>query len=113
MGYLFFSILLYALNNVLWKRSLENGSISFLMAYRAVFTSLITAVCIVVLDIEWISNAELWRISTGSFIGVIGLICMLLVMKRASLQWVGIYNLLGVFFATVYLVFVKHISVYV
>jgi drug/metabolite transporter (DMT)-like permease len=113
MGYLFFSILLYALNNVLWKRSLENGSVSFLMAYRAVFTSLITAVCIVVLDIEWISNAELWRISTGSFIGVIGLICMLLVIKRASLQWVGIYNLLGVFFATVYLVFVKHISVYV
>lgn len=113
MGYLFFSILCYALNNVLWKKSLEKGSVSLIMTYRAFFTSLITVFGVVVLDLEWMSNAELWRITVGSFIGVVGLVCMLLVIKRASLQWVGIYNLIGVFFATIYLVFVKHISIYV
>ena len=40
MIYIFLSILLFALNNVLWKKNLQNCSVTFLVGYRALFTSI-------------------------------------------------------------------------
>ena len=104
MIFIVLSILLFSYNNVLWKKNLKATSIPFLVAYRAFFTSTISiGFLLVFFTIEHISISDFIKITTGSLFGVLGLFSMLAVIKKASLQWLGIYNLLGVIFTILYL----------
>jgi Ca2+/Na+ antiporter len=103
MVFILLSVLLFSYNNVLWKKNLEAISIPFLVAYRAFFTSTISlGILLVFFTIETISISDFTKITIGSLFGVLGLFCMLSVIKKASLQWLGIYNLLGVVFTILY-----------
>jgi drug/metabolite transporter (DMT)-like permease len=98
------SVLLFSYNNVLWKKNLKATSIPFLVSYRAFFTSTISiGFLLIFFTIAHISIADFIKITTGSLFGVLGLFSMLAVIKKASLQWLGIYNLLGVVFTILYL----------
>ena len=104
MIFIMLSVLLFSYNNVLWKKNLKVTSIPFLVAYRAFFTSTISiGFLLIFFTIEHISIADFIKITTGSLFGVLGLFSMLAVIKKASLQWLGIYNLLGVVFTILYL----------
>lgn len=104
MIFIILSVLLFSYNNVLWKKNIEATSIPFLVAYRAFFTSTISiGILLIFFTIENVSISDLIKITTGSLFGVLGLFSMLTVIKKASLQWLGIYNLLGVVFTILYL----------
>ena len=104
MIFIMLSVLLFSYNNVLWKKNLKATSITFLVAYRAFFTSTISiGFLLFFFTIEHISVSDFIKITTGSLFGVLGLFSMLAVIKKASLQWLGIYNLLGVVFTVLYL----------
>ena len=104
MIFIVLSVLLFSYNNVLWKKNIKATSISFLVAYRAFFTSTISiGFLLLFFTIEHISISDFIKITTGSLFGVLGLFSMLAVIKKASLQWLGIYNLLGVVFTILYL----------
>ena len=109
MIYILLSIVLFAINNVLWKKNLDHTSVLFLISFRALFTSLISVLIIVLFyDITTISLSNLYKISLGSLLGAIGLICMLTVVKKTTLQWLGIYNLIGILFTSIYLWFYEN-----
>ena len=104
MIFIMLSVLLFSYNNVLWKKNIKATSIPFLVAYRAFFTSTISiGFLLLFFTIEYISISDFIKITTGSLFGVLGLFSMLAVIKKASLQWLGIYNLLGVVFTILYL----------
>ncbi len=113
MIYIFLSILLFSLNNVLWKKNLQDCSVPFLVGYRALFTSL-GAITITLYTNEFSSlfNLPLYRITLGSIFGVLGLFCMLIVIKKAPLQWLGIYNIVSIIFTALYLHFFEKIPVF-
>ena len=74
------------------------------MAYRSFFTSVISLIYIwLFVDISLISFTEFSKVTLGSVSGVLGLFCMLFALKNISLQWIGIYNLIGVIFTALYL----------
>ena len=109
MIYIFLSILLFALNNVLWKKNLQNCSVPFLVGYRALFTSIgSTVVLLYLYGFTIYQNQPLGRITLGSLFGVLGLFLMLTVIKKAPLQWLGIYNLLGIVITAFYLFYFEN-----
>jgi uncharacterized membrane protein len=98
---------------VLWKKNLQTVSIPFLVGYRAFFTSLISCVLVIYFyDFQDLFSLPHVKITLGSIFGVLGLFCMLTVIKHAPLQWLGIYNLIGVVFTAVYLFIVEKIAVF-
>ena len=104
MIFIMLSVLLFSYNNVLWKKNIKATSIPFLVAYRAFFTSTISiGFLLLFFTIEYISISDFIKITAGSLFGVLGLFSMLVVIKKSSLQWLGIYNLLGVVFTILYL----------
>ncbi len=113
MIYILLSILFFALNNVLWKKNLQQCSVSFLIGYRALFTS-VGAVIILLYTygFDILIDQPLFRITLGSIFGVLGLFCMLIVIKKAPLQWLGIYNLVGIVFTAFYLYFFENTPIF-
>jgi uncharacterized membrane protein len=104
MLFIILSILLFSYNNVLWKTNLKFIPITFLVSYRAFFTSTISLIILFTFfSIDNITITGFFKITLGSLFGVIGLFSMLSVIKKASLQWLGIYNLVGVIFTILYL----------
>jgi drug/metabolite transporter (DMT)-like permease len=113
MIFILISILLFSLNNVLWKKNLQTVTIPFLVGYRAFFTSLISCgLVFYYYDFQELLSLPYFKITIGSVFGVMGLFCMLTVIKNAPLQWLGIYNLIGVVFTAVYLFFVEKIVLF-
>lgn len=113
MIYIFLSIIFFGINNVLWKKNLQECSVPFLVGYRALFTSIgSTIVLIYTYGIDIYNNQPLFRITLGSILGVLGLFCMLIVIKKAPLQWLGIYNLVGIIFTAFYLYFLENIPIF-
>lgn len=113
MIFILLSIFLFSLNNVLWKKNLQTVSIPFLVGYRAFFTSLISCVLVIYFyDFQDLFSLPHVKITLGSVFGVLGLFCMLTVIKHAPLQWLGIYNLIGVVFTAVYLFIVEKIALF-
>ena len=103
MHFLLFAVLLFSFNNVLWKKNIGKSSIEFLVAYRAVFTTFFSWGALFLILPEFsISSSDYLKITAGSILGTIGLFSMLLFLKKSSLQWVGIYNLIGIAITTVY-----------
>ena len=112
MIFILLSILFFSFNNVLWKKNLEDTSISFLISYRAFFTSLISLILFLTTsDFNNIINSSIIKITVGSIFGAIGLYCMLFIIKKSSLRWIGIYNLLGIVFTATYLYFYENIEI--
>lgn len=112
MIFILLSILLFSFNNVLWKKNLKDTSISFLISYRAFFTSIISLILFLTnSDFNNIINSSIIKITVGSIFGAIGLYCMLFIIKKSSLRWIGIYNLFGVIFTGIYLHFFENIEI--
>ncbi len=113
MMYLLISIVLFALNNVLWKKNLQQCSVPFLVSYRALFTSLGSfALLIYIYGFNIYQNQPLGKITLGSLFGVLGLFLMLIVIKKAPLQWLGIYNLLGIIITAFYLYYFENTPIF-
>jgi len=76
----------------------------FLVTYRAFFTSSFAFLIILFFyQIQHFNNWDILKITLGSSLGVLGLFCMLHVLKKESLQWIGVYNLIGIVFTSLYL----------
>ena len=103
MSFLLAAVFLFSLNNVLWKKNITNSSTEFLVCYRATFTSLFSWSALFLLLPEFsVSISNYLKITLGSVLGTIGLFSMLFFLKKSSLQWVGIYNLIGIAITTLY-----------
>ncbi len=112
MLFIFFAIILFSLNNVLWKKNLKTTAVTPLMAYRALFTTLFALTYVLFLEeTHTITSHEFIKMSIGSLSGALGLFCMLFALKHVSLQWIGIYNLVGVVFTAMYLIIFDNFSV--
>ena len=104
MIYSILGVLLFSFNNVLWKKNLRTSNVFFLVTYRAFFTSSFAFLIILLFyKIQHFNNSDILKITLGSSLGVLGLFCMLHVLQKESLQWIGIYNLIGVVFTSLYL----------
>tara|TARA_B110000046_G_C13026009_1_gene414126 strand:+ start:2227 stop:3078 length:852 start_codon:yes stop_codon:yes gene_type:complete len=112
MIYIIIAILLFSLNNVLWKKNLVSISIALLMTYRSFFTSsLAIGILVYFHDLKDFSIDQILKTSLAASLGIIGLFCMLTIFKKASLQWVAIYNLLGIGFTILYLWIFKELNI--
>lgn len=108
MLYILLSIFLFSFNNILWKKNLEKVNIIFLVSYRAFFTSIIAFVLANYFNsFNLFTLSQFVKVTIGSIFGVIGLLCMLTVIKKASLHWLGVYNLIGVIFSSSYLIWIE------
>jgi drug/metabolite transporter (DMT)-like permease len=104
MIYSILGVLLFSFNNVLWKKNLRTSNVFFLVTYRAFFTSSFAFLIILLFyKIQHFNNSDILKITLGSSLGVLGLFCMLHVLKKESLQWIGVYNLIGIVFTSLYL----------
>lgn len=111
MIYILLSILLFSLNNVLWKKNLEYLNTIYLISYRSLFTFLLSIILAFYFNsFTSVTPLIFAKVTIGSVLGFIGLLCMLTVIKKASLHWLGIYNLIGILFTTCYLIFVEHLE---
>ncbi|MFT6152011.1 MAG: drug/metabolite transporter (DMT)-like permease [Flavobacteriales bacterium] len=112
MFYLILAIILFSFNNVLWKKNIQITSISFLIAYRSFFTVFITCVILFLfIETEQVTQFDHLKITIGSIFGVIGLFSMLSVLKKSSLQWIGIYNLIGVGYTSLYVLIFEDLEI--
>ncbi|MFT6699979.1 MAG: putative membrane protein [Porticoccaceae bacterium] len=112
MIYIIIAILLFSLNNVLWKKNLVSISIALLMTYRSFFTSsLAIGILVYFHDLTDFNIDQILKTSLAASLGIIGLFCMLTIFKKASLQWVAIYNLLGIGFTILYLWIFKELDI--
>tara|TARA_B110000908_G_C10236141_1_gene443427 strand:- start:88 stop:948 length:861 start_codon:yes stop_codon:yes gene_type:complete len=112
MTYLIIAIILFSFNNVLWKKNLATISVGLLMTYRSFFTSILAvSILFYFHDVTEFSFIQISRTFTAAILGVIGLFSMLTVFKKASLQWVAIYNLLGISFTILYLWLFKELDI--
>jgi drug/metabolite transporter (DMT)-like permease len=99
------SAFMFAFNNILWKQKLIEVKTNTLISYRAIFTSSIAIVLTLILCESFTFNVlDFIKISSGSIMGFIGLWCMLIVIRNTSLQWLAVYNLVGVVLNAVYLI---------
>jgi len=104
MHFLLLAVILFSFNNVLWKKNIGKSSVEFLISYRAIFTTIFSWVALFILLPEFsVTPTDYLKITAGSILGVIGLFSMLLFLKKSSLQWVGIYNLIGILITTFYI----------
>ena len=112
MIFLLLSILFFGFNNVLWKKNLEQLDFLFLVSYRALFTSILSIIiALSVTSFDTVTISILFRVTLGSIFGVIGLLCMLSVIQKASLHWLGIYNLMGIGVTTCYLIVYENFAI--
>ncbi|MDA9316658.1 EamA family transporter [Polaribacter sp.] len=112
MTYLIIAIILFSFNNVLWKKNLATISVGLLMTYRSFFTSILAvSILFYFHDVTEFSFIQISKTFTAAILGVIGLFSMLTIYKKASLQWVAIYNLLGISFTILYLWLFKELDI--
>jgi len=112
MIYLIIAIILFSFNNVLWKKNLAAISVGLLMTYRSFFTSILAVSFLFCFhDVTAFSFTQISKTFTAAILGVIGLFSMLTIYKKTSLQWVAIYNLLGISFTILYVWLFKELNV--
>ena len=106
MIYLLLSVVLYSLNNLLWKKVLQQTNSWLVMTSRAFLTASIGIIVILFLApnmLNQISWNSFWRITIASILGAFGLICMLSALQKGTLRQLGIFNLLTIAFTVTYL----------
>ena len=105
MYWLFLSVFLYAINNVLWKIFVKDEIPLRLISRRALFTTTIAfaALWYTKVDvISFIQNPKAVYVLAGSLFGVAGLVLMVTFLKSGSLVRMGYYSLIGTFIAGTY-----------
>ena len=105
MYWLFLSVFLYAINNVLWKIFVKDEIPILLISRRALFTTTIAfaALWYTKVDvISFIQNPKAVYVLAGSLFGVAGLVLMVTFLKSGSLVRMGYYSLIGTFIAGTY-----------
>jgi drug/metabolite transporter (DMT)-like permease len=109
---LILSIFLFSLNNILWKQNLLKIETYTLIMLRALFTSLISFLLVIIFyknpNFNYVFSPS---IILGSLFGFLGLICMLYIIKNVNLKWLGFYNLLGIAFSAAYLYFYEKVDI--
>jgi len=105
MYWLFLSVALYAVNNILWKLFVKDEQPLRIINRRALFTVLISlsALWFTHTDImAFVSNPRAIFVLLASLFGTAGLVMMVTFLKEGSLVRMGFYSLLGSFIAAGY-----------
>jgi hypothetical protein len=111
MIYLALAVFLFIINNLLWKVNLGIINLYLLITYRAFFTFIFSfTLTIYIYSIDAFFVSQTTRITLGSLFAVLGLYLMLFALKNISLQWLGIYNLMGIIFSSLYLIFFENLD---
>mgnify|MGYP006194799393 FL=1 len=106
MIYLIISIVFYSLNNLLWKKVLQQANSWLVMSLRALLTSFIGVGVIIFSSPEILYEIDfntVCRVTIASCLGAFGLICMISALKNGTLRQLGIFNLLTIAFTVFYL----------
>lgn len=106
MIYLIISIVFYSLNNLLWKKVLQQANSWLVMSLRALLTSIIGVGVLIFSSPEILYEIDfntVCRVTIASLLGAFGLICMLLALKKGTLRQLGIFNLMTIAFTVFYL----------
>jgi len=105
MYWLFLSVFLYAINNILWKSFVKGEQPLRIINRRAIFTVLIafSAVWFTHVDlIAFVTNPKAFFVLLASLFGTAGLVMMVTFLKDGSLVRMGYYSLMGSFIAAGY-----------
>ena len=95
MFFLILSCLLYAFNNLIWKKLLSIFNTWLVLVFRALLTSLLALAVALFFYSESLYELQEFaygRVFLASIFGAFGLICMVLALKRGSLFQLGIFN---------------------
>ena len=114
MLFLLLSVLLYSINNVLWKQSLKIAQPWLLMLGRASITVFFSLAILLLFYMDSIYNLTIQQIiyvNIASVTGAIGLAFMLSALKKGGLILFGMYTLLGVFLTALYLILIEGFNV--
>ncbi len=106
MIYLIVSVLFYSLNNLLWKKVLQQANRWLVITSRALLTTAIGVGTIFVYSPEIVSEIDLHtviRVTIASVLGAFGLIFMISALQKGTLRQLGIFNLLTIAFSVTYL----------
>lgn len=106
MIYLIVSIVFYSLNNLLWKKILQQVNGWLAMTSRAFITTAVGVGSILIFSPNIFSKIVFYsvvRVSIASLLGAFGLICMLSALQKGTLRQLGIFNLLTIAFTVSYL----------
>jgi drug/metabolite transporter (DMT)-like permease len=94
------------LNNLLWKKVLQQTNSWLVMTLRAFLTSIIGSIVILLYApqmIFQISIDTVFSVTIASILGAFGLICMISALQKGTLRQLGIFNLLTIGFTVIYL----------
>ncbi len=106
MIYLLLSVLLYSLNNLLWKKVLQQANSWLVMTSRAFLTTVIGIMVVMLYApqiVFQISIDTIVSVTIASVLGAFGLIFMLSALQKGTLRQLGIFNLLTIVFTVTYL----------
>lgn len=114
MFLVFLSIILYTINNLLWKNILSLTSKWITITARSFTTFIIGTIIITVLFPEIITTLSLmivYKCTLAAIFGALGLISMISALKEGSLKQLGIYNLFGIVLTVSYLVLFENFEI--
>lgn len=105
MHWLFASVFLYAINNILWKIFVKDEQPLRIINRRAIFTVIIAVSALLFTHVDliaFITNPKVVFVLLASLFGTAGLVMMVTFLKDGSLVRMGYYSLLGSFIAAGY-----------
>ncbi|MEI7502606.1 MAG: EamA family transporter [Paludibacter sp.] len=113
MIWLFFSFLLYAFNNVVWKwTTMSDENSLYLISRRAIFTFGFTSAALFLTEtggISFVSQPLFYRIVIGCIVGTVGLILLVTFLKSGSLTRLSYYMFLGLVINGTFTFFFNHL----
>ncbi len=105
MYWLFLACILFAVNDILWKKYLKD-LLTFQLAFvRAIYTSIIMALLYFFVDGNFFRECQqpdFYIILISCFFGCMGLFSLIIYLKRGLLFNLGFYSLAGVFIIAFY-----------
>lgn len=106
MIFLLLSVILYSLNNLLWKKVLHQANSWFVMTLRALLTTLIGIGVIYFYSpniIAQVDSISIFKVTIASLLGAFGLVFMISALQKGTLRQLGIFNLLTIAYTVFYL----------
>jgi len=113
MVFIFISIVLFAINNVLWKITLQENHPLLIMTLRATITSLIGCILVAVFWTEVLYSIYHYLAPAllAGVLGGIGLLFMLFGLEKGSLKLFGFYSIFGTLLTCTYLYFLEELII--